>query len=96
MVTNFLERAAPVLALDFNVDCPHCQREQKARFDLTRYFLRRLGGERSFLLREAHLIAAHYGWSHQEIMRLTRDERRAYAGLIETERAGASSRGRTR
>ena len=96
MVVDFLERAAPVLTLDLSANCPHCGREQIARFDLTRYFARRLVGERSFLLREAHLIAAHYGWSYQEIMLLSRDERRAYAGLIETERASASHRGRKR
>jgi len=89
MVTDFLERAAPLLNLDLEAVCPHCEQEQIARFDLARYFASRLAGERSFLLREAHLIASHYGWSHHEIMILSRTDRRAYARLIEAERTGA-------
>ena len=86
LVTTFLEKAAPVLSLDLNAPCPHCGKDQTARFDLARYFARRLAAERTFLIREAHLIASGYGWSHGEIMSLTRSDRRAFAGLIETER----------
>lgn len=89
---EFLESAAPVLSLDLAAPCPHCGREQSVRFDLARYLAQRLHGERPFLLRETHLIASRYGWSHAEIMVLSRDDRRAYARLIESERAGALRR----
>lgn len=89
---EFLERAAPVLSLDLDAPCPHCSREQSVRFDLARYLAQRLHGERPFLLRETHLIASRYGWSHTEIMALTRDDRRAHARLIESERAAGLRR----
>jgi len=89
---EFLERAAPLLSLDLSAPCPHCGRAQSVRFDLARYLAQRLHGERPFLLRETHLLASRYGWSHAEIMALTRDDRRAYARLIESERAGALRR----
>lgn len=89
---GFLERAAPVLSLDLDAPCPHCGSAETARFDLSRYMIQRLAGERPFLLREAHLIASRYGWSHAEIMSLPRDDRRAYAGLIEAERAAGQRR----
>jgi hypothetical protein len=89
---EFLERAAPLLSLDLAAACPHCARQQSVRFDLARYLAQRLHGERPFLLRETHLIASRYGWSHSEIMALGRDDRRAYARLIESERAGALRR----
>jgi hypothetical protein len=89
---EFLERAAPVLSLDLAAPCPHCAREQSVRFDLARYLAQRLHGERPFLLRETHLIASRYGWSHTEVMALSRDDRRAYARLIESERAAGLRR----
>jgi hypothetical protein len=91
-ISEFLERAAPVLSLDLAAPCPHCGRAETVRFDLARYLAQRLVAERPFLLREAHLIASRYGWSHAEIMALLRDDRRAYARLIESERAGALRR----
>lgn len=86
-VAAFLERAAPVLTLDLETACPHCGAAAPVRFDMAAYLVRRLAGERPFLIRETHLIAARYGWSHGEIMALSRDDRRAFAGLIEGERA---------
>lgn len=88
-LSAFLERAAPVLSLDLDAACPHCAAAERVRFDLAHYLAARLAGERPFLVRETHLIASRYGWSHGEIMDLSRDDRRAYAGLIEAERASA-------
>jgi hypothetical protein len=86
-VTDLLERAAPILSLDLDAACPHCARTETVRFDLAHYLAARLAGERPFLIRETHLIAARYGWHHAEIMALSRADRRAFAGLIEAERA---------
>ncbi|MEY6433870.1 hypothetical protein ABC977_15810 [Thioalkalicoccus limnaeus] len=91
-VLAFLERAAPILTLDLAARCPHCGTDQEVRFDLARYLIQRLAGERPFLLREVHLIAARYGWSFAEILDLSRDDRRALAGLIAAEPALASRR----
>lgn len=88
-VSEFLERAAPLLSLDLAAACPHCARGETVRFDLAEYLGARLAGERPFLLREVHLIASRYGWSHREILALSRADRRAFAGLIEAERASA-------
>jgi len=91
-VEALLERAAPVLALDLATRCPHCETEGEARFDIAAYLARRLAGERPFLVRETHLIASRYGWPHDQILALNREDRRAYAGLIEAERANAQRR----
>lgn len=85
-VDALLDRAVPVLALDLDVTCPHCATPQAVRFDLARYLAARVAGERPFLIREVHLIASHYGWSRAEILALSREDRRAHAGLIEAER----------
>lgn len=91
-VGAFLDTASPVLAIDMDASCPDCGTTAQLRFDLSSYLTRRLAAEHPFLIRETHLIASRYGWSHGEIMALTRDDRRAYAGLIEAERARLSRR----
>ena len=91
-VEAFLETAAPVLTLDLAARCPGCDKPAQLRFDLATYLTRRLAAERPFLVRETHLIASHYGWPHGEIMALPRDDRRAYAGLVEAERTRLSRR----
>jgi hypothetical protein len=89
VIAGFLERAAPILALDLDAACPHCGAAQRLAFDLPRFLVRALDNDRPFLIRETHLIATRYGWSHAEIMDLPRDDRRAFATLIETERSAA-------
>lgn len=91
-VEAFLDKAAPVLSLDIDAPCPACGDASDLRFDLASYLTQRLAQERPLLTRETHLIAARYGWSHAEIMGLSRTDRRAYAELIETERAQAMRR----
>lgn len=91
-VEAFLDRAAPVLSLDLDAPCPACNVPAQVRFDLASYLTQRLAQERALLVRETHLIASRYGWSHAEIMGLSRTDRRAYAELIETERAQAMRR----
>lgn len=91
-ISTFLESASPVLSIDMSANCPSCSSAAQLRFDISTYLTRRLTAEHPFLVRETHLIAARYGWSYGEIMALTRDDRRAYAGLIEAERAQLSRR----
>ena len=86
-VTRFLERAAPVLDLELDAACPECGSAGTPRFDLATFLAARLAAERPFLVRETHWIASRYGWSHDEIMSLPREDRRAYAGLVEAERS---------
>jgi hypothetical protein len=88
----FLEGASPMMSLDIATACPECGRKQDVWFDLAAFLIRTLAGERPFLLRETHLLAARYGWSHGEIMALPRDDRRAFAALIESERSAAMRR----
>lgn len=91
-LSAFLEKASPLLALDLDTHCPACGAAQRIGFDLARFLAQALAGERPFLIRETHLIAARYGWGHAEIMALPRADRRAYAALIEAERSAALRR----
>lgn len=88
----FLEKASPILSIDLDAACPGCGASQSVAFDLARFLVRALAAERPFLIREVHLIAARYGWSHSEIMALPRSDRRAFATLIESERSASLRR----
>ena len=91
-LSALLEKASPILSIDVDAGCPACGQAQKVRFDLPRFLLDALAAEKPFLIRETHLIASRYGWSHDEIMILAREDRRAFAALIESERSAALRR----
>lgn len=86
ILTGAMAAAGPVLDVDVEAKCPDCGTSQSVRFDLQRHLLRSLAHEKRFLVREVHLIATVYGWGHGEILGLSRQERRAFAGLILAER----------
>lgn len=76
-----------VLDLDVSAVCPECRGEQTVRFDLQHYVLRRILEEGRQRAREIHRLAWAYGWSLDEILRLSRSRRRIYVELIERETA---------
>jgi hypothetical protein len=89
---ELLEAGAPLLAIDIEATCPHCDARPVIAFEIGDYLLRCLAGERPLLLRETHLIASSYGWSHDAILALPRGDRRAFAHLIVGERSAVSLR----
>jgi len=81
-----MDEVGPVLDLDLDAACPKCGAYESVRFDIQTYLLRMLVSEKRFLIREIHLIAVAYGWEYGEILSLTREDRRAFASLIQAER----------
>jgi hypothetical protein len=83
-----MDEVGPLLDLDVDAMCPECGVSERVRFDIQSYLLRMLTHEKRFLVREIHLIALAYGWRYEEILSLSREDRRAFAGLIQSEREG--------
>ena len=81
-----MEQVGPLLDMDLDASCPHCGISQRVRFDIQSYLFRALGYERQFLIYEVHCIARAYGWGYQEILNLTREDRRTFVGLIKSAR----------
>ncbi|HVR19048.1 MAG TPA: hypothetical protein VMS65_05115, partial [Polyangiaceae bacterium] len=75
----------PVVDLELPTRCALCTTPQTVHFDVVAFFLASLARERAFLVREVHRIASAYHWSHDEILRLSRSERRAYVALLEAD-----------
>ena len=83
VVQAAMEEAGPVLNIGLDASCPECGRGRRVRFDIGSYLLSVLSHERRFLVHEVHRIASAYGWGLDAILRLSRDDRRAYVRLIE-------------
>ena len=93
IIQTAMDEVGPVLDLELEATCPKCGALQSLRFDIQMYLLRALASEKRFLIHEVHRIAIAYGWGHEEILSLTREDRRAFLRLIE---AGSAARRRVR
>jgi hypothetical protein len=82
---DLLEDLAPLINLELNATCAECGHDQAVQFDIQSYLLSAIAGERRRLLSDVHRIAAAYAWSLEEILALTRSDRRQLVELIENE-----------
>jgi hypothetical protein len=80
-----LEEVAPLLELELSACCPECERIHLVQFDIQTYLLRSLLNEQGRRIFEIHRLAAAYGWSLDEILSLTRTERRRLVEQVEDE-----------
>jgi hypothetical protein len=81
-VIEAMERTAPEVDLELDLSCPECGKTFLVRFDTTAFFFDEMRISAKQLLRELHALAFYYHWSEAEILRLRRDRRRAYLGLL--------------
>jgi hypothetical protein len=91
LLQTALDEVAPLLEFELKGGCPECGRIHLVQFDIQTYLLRSLLNEQLRLMSEVHRLAAAYSWSPDEILSLTRTERRQLVELVENE----SSRRRT-
>ena len=81
-VETAMDQAGARIDLDIEAGCPHCGALERVRFDIQSYLFGALAFERQFLNHEVHCLAMAYGWTHEEILRLNRQDRRAFVRLI--------------
>ena len=84
---DLLEEVAPLIDLELVATCPECNHVQAIQFEIQSYLLGALITERRRLLSDINCIAAAYSWSLDEILSLTRSDRRHLVDLIENENA---------
>ena len=84
-VQQAMSELAPVLDVDLNAECPECGAKQSLHFDVQFYLLRALEQQRKQIAREVHRLAVAYGWSLNEILGLSRSQRKAFVEFIEAE-----------
>ena len=91
-IQEAMERLAPSLDLDIEATCPNCSQSTTIAFSLESFLMQALAQERRFLTVEIHRLAAAYGWSLEEILRLSREDRRNLVRLVEAERSAGGRR----
>jgi hypothetical protein len=80
-----LDEVAPLLEFELKASCPECGRVHLVQFDIQTYLLRSLLNDQLHLLSDIHRLAAAYTWSANEILNLTRTERRRLVELVEND-----------
>jgi len=81
-----LEAFDPLPAFRIAATCPACGAENDHPVDLEALLLGELAHAQSRLIAEIHTLAAHYGWSEDDILAVPPRRRARYLGLV---RAGA-------
>jgi hypothetical protein len=82
---ELLDQVAPLLDLELLAPCAECKFVHTVQFDIQSFVLGAILAERRRLLAEINRIARAYSWSLDEILSLTRSDRRQFVELIETE-----------
>lgn len=81
-VGDAMERLAPQIDLELELACPECGHTFSTPFDPATFFVDEMRTNAALLMREIHYLAFYYHWSETEILRLSRDRRRAYLALL--------------
>lgn len=81
-VEEAMKQLAPSIELSMEAFCPECRRPFVAFFDLERFILDELRTNLDLLLQEVHYLAFHYHWSEQEILGMSRENRRRYIDIL--------------
>jgi hypothetical protein len=81
-VVDAMDHFAPQLQVELDLTCPECAHAFLAPFDPIGFFFQEMRIKGEQLLREIHFLAFYYHWSEAEILRLSRDRRRAYLSML--------------
>jgi hypothetical protein len=81
-VITEMDRLAPQIDLELDLNCPECGHSFTTPFDCTAFFFSEIRAQSRHLMREVHYLALHYHWSEAEILGLQRDRRRGYLALL--------------
>jgi uncharacterized protein YbaR (Trm112 family) len=77
-----MEAAAPRVEPELDLTCPDCGHAFVLPIEIGSFFLDEMRVRSELLLREIHTLAFHYHWTEGEILRLSRERRRAYLSLL--------------
>lgn len=76
-----LDSQAEVL---INLNCPACSHQWKVLFDISSFLWSELNDWAERTLRMIHTLARGYGWTEQEILKLSPIRRQLYLGMLQS------------
>ncbi len=77
-----MREADPQADIQLALKCPVCSNEWQAAFDIESYFWIEINAWATRILGEIHILASAYGWSEQEILRVSAWRRECYLQLV--------------
>jgi hypothetical protein len=77
-----MSEADPQADIQLALKCPVCSNEWKAAFDIESFFWIEINAWAARILGEVHILASAYGWSEQEILRVSAWRRECYLNLV--------------
>jgi len=80
--TELIEASDPTAELRLKMQCPDCGAAVEVVFDIVSFFWSEINAHAQQLLQEVHVLASAYGWSEQEILRLSPWRRAFYLGMV--------------
>jgi hypothetical protein len=72
----------PQADVRMQLSCPECRHRWEAHFDITTYLWKELDNWAVHLLRDIRTLAGAFGWSEDQVLRLSPFRRQAYINLI--------------
>ena len=78
------EELDPNADIRIRLNCPACAHSWDALFDIASFLCAEVNDWAEQMLRTVHKLAAGYGWSEREILRLSPVRRQLYMGMLET------------
>jgi cytochrome c553 len=77
-----MNEADPQADIQLALKCPVCSNEWHAAFDIESFFWTEIDAWAARILGEVHMLASAYGWSEQDILRLSAWRRECYLNLV--------------
>jgi hypothetical protein len=77
-----MSEADPQADIQLALKCPVCSDEWNAAFDIESFFWIEINAWAARILGEVHILASAYGWSEQEILRVSAWRRECYLNLV--------------
>ena len=77
-----IERLDPLSDIRIQLCCPECSHQWDALFDISSFLWKEINSWAEQMLQNIHRLAAAYGWSEREILRLSPVRRQLYLGMI--------------
>lgn len=73
----------PQADITFNLQCPECEQEWEAVFDIVQYLWTEIHEAALRVLQDVYVLARSFGWSENDILSMSRRRRNLYLQMIE-------------
>lgn len=81
-LSHHIETLDPQAEIRINLACPECSHQWEILFDIANFLWHEINSWAERTLSSVHKLAGAYGWSEQEILKLSPVRRQLYLGMV--------------